>query len=345
MPLFNLVISLWQHNLVLKETIGIGFTDSVFMHHHGLCELNVSQREMDMVAERVQELVQKGDPSFRVWYERAKDLNKKADELIDQYQGKSFNIDTATFEPVLKIFKDNFGWCTILPYWILYGVERALLKGEPKESYADVLSMYEELKSQTRYPQLGQMVINRYFGHVAEIMKTTEEYASCLHPDEIRRILSGGELVMIDELEKRMNWCALTLNKNPYEVNFSFDQNEFSGRMQPPIDLNVKELKGTSAYKGVVRGTVKIVNTIDDLKKFNEGDVLVSIQSSPSLISGIIRSSALVTDEGGIMCHASIISRELKKPCVIGTKIATKVLKDGDKVEVDADRGIVSIIK
>jgi len=52
-----------------------------------------------------------------------------------------------------------------------------------------------------------------------------------------------------------------------------------------------------------------------------------------------------VTDEGGITCHAAIISRELKKPCIIGTKIATKVLKDGDLVEVDADKGIVKILK
>ncbi len=50
-------------------------------------------------------------------------------------------------------------------------------------------------------------------------------------------------------------------------------------------------------------------------------------------------------DEGGITCHAAIVSRELKKPCIIGTRIATKVLKDGDLVEVDANKGIVKILK
>jgi pyruvate,water dikinase len=57
------------------------------------------------------------------------------------------------------------------------------------------------------------------------------------------------------------------------------------------------------------------------------------------------RASAFITDEGGITCHAAIVARELKKPCIIGTKIATQVLKDGDEVEVDAERGIVRIIK
>lgn len=57
------------------------------------------------------------------------------------------------------------------------------------------------------------------------------------------------------------------------------------------------------------------------------------------------KAGAIVTDEGGITCHAAIVSRELGKPCVIGTKIATKVLKDGDEVEVDAEQGIVRILR
>ncbi len=57
------------------------------------------------------------------------------------------------------------------------------------------------------------------------------------------------------------------------------------------------------------------------------------------------RAAAFVTDEGGITCHAAIVAREMKKPCVIGTKIATQIFKDGDMVEVDAQRGVVRIIK
>jgi len=59
----------------------------------------------------------------------------------------------------------------------------------------------------------------------------------------------------------------------------------------------------------------------------------------------IKKASAIVTNVGGITCHAAIVSRELKIPCIIGTKIATKVLKDGDLVEVDAQKGIVKILK
>ena len=66
--------------------------------------------------------------------------------------------------------------------------------------------------------------------------------------------------------------------------------------------------------------------------------------TTTNMVPLIRHAAAIVTDEGGITCHAAIISRELKIPCVVGTQIATKVLKNGDRVEVDADNGTVKII-
>ena len=60
--------------------------------------------------------------------------------------------------------------------------------------------------------------------------------------------------------------------------------------------------------------------------------------------NNVYTATLTVTDDGGITCHAAIVSREMKRPCIIGTKIATQVLKDGDEVEVDADSGVVKII-
>lgn len=103
----------------------------------------------------------------------------------------------------------------------------------------------------------------------------------------------------------------------------------------------INEFKGNVAYKGIIKGTVKIIKDVSELEKVKLGDILVTQMTFPSFIPAMIKASAFVTDEGGITCHATIVAREMKKPCVIGTKIATKVLKDGDVVEVDADKGIV----
>ena len=102
-----------------------------------------------------------------------------------------------------------------------------------------------------------------------------------------------------------------------------------------------RSVAGTPACSGRVRGTVRIVMVPEDCKKVRKGDILVSNMTHTDYISGMLRAGAIVTDEGGISCHAAIISRELNKPCVIGTKVATEMFKDGDRVEVDANKGIV----
>jgi phosphoenolpyruvate synthase/pyruvate phosphate dikinase len=105
------------------------------------------------------------------------------------------------------------------------------------------------------------------------------------------------------------------------------------------------KISGKIAYKGIKTGRVKIIKTSDENHKVENGDVVVSIMTIPSFIPALEKASAFVTDEGGITCHAAIVAREMGKPCIIGTKIATKVLKDGDLVEVDAERGIVKILE
>lgn len=103
------------------------------------------------------------------------------------------------------------------------------------------------------------------------------------------------------------------------------------------------EMKGQSTFYGKVTGVVKIVND-PKMKVPDEPFVLVTGMTSPDFIHFMQKCIAIVTDEGGITSHAAILSRELKKPCIVGTKVARKLLKDGDIVEVDADNGIVRIV-
>lgn len=108
---------------------------------------------------------------------------------------------------------------------------------------------------------------------------------------------------------------------------------------------NKKIIKGFTAYVGMIKGIAKIVISRKDYKKIKKDDILIAININPDYLSIIKKVAAIVADEGGLLCHAAIVARELKIPCIIGTKIATKVLKDGDLVEVDANKGIVKILK
>ncbi|MBI4087071.1 hypothetical protein HY416_03795 [Candidatus Kaiserbacteria bacterium] len=106
----------------------------------------------------------------------------------------------------------------------------------------------------------------------------------------------------------------------------------------------VTEIKGKAGAPGTVTGIVHKIMHSNDIQNFKEGHILVTVYTAPEFVPAMKKARAIVTDTGGITCHAAIVSRELHKPCVVGTKIATEVLKDGDEVEVDADKGIVTIL-
>ncbi|MCA9351840.1 hypothetical protein KC866_00405 [Patescibacteria group bacterium] len=104
-------------------------------------------------------------------------------------------------------------------------------------------------------------------------------------------------------------------------------------------------LTGAIGSKGFATGTAVVIDNINRLSEVKEGDILVASMTAPDYVPAMRMAAAVVTDEGGITCHAAVIARELNKPCIIGTKSATQIIKTGDVVEVDADNGIVTILE
>lgn len=104
------------------------------------------------------------------------------------------------------------------------------------------------------------------------------------------------------------------------------------------------QLKGSIAQKGFVTGYVRRVMGHKQIGLVKEGEILVSPMTIPDFLPAMVKAAAYVTDEGGILCHAAIVAREFEKPCIVGTKFATKVFNDGDFVEVDANKGIIRLL-
>ncbi len=100
-------------------------------------------------------------------------------------------------------------------------------------------------------------------------------------------------------------------------------------------------VKGFAACKGIVKGKAIIVRSIEDLDKIEDGDILITHMTTTNFVPYLSKVSAIITDEGGITCHAAIVSREMNIPCIIGTRIGTKAFKSGDILEVDANKGVV----
>lgn len=111
--------------------------------------------------------------------------------------------------------------------------------------------------------------------------------------------------------------------------------------LEEKIMKTEQELTGRPASMGKAKGIVRIINKVEDFNKFKKGEILVTSMTRPEFVPIMEKAAAIVTDEGGITCHAAIVSREFGIPCIVGTEIATKVLKNGDVVEIDANEGIV----
>ena len=165
---------------------------------------------------------------------------------------------------------------------------------------------------------------------------SAEEIIECLKKDQIDK----------NKIKSRKEkGCLVTFGRlgKLKIVNYPFPL-KYQTIVKQAEKIDNKKVSGTVAQTGYFRGRIMIVKNYNDIKNFPTGRILVANTTHPNYLPAMKKAAAFVTDEGGIICHAAIVAREMKKPCIVGTKIATNVLKNGDKVEVDANKGIVKKI-
>jgi len=182
-----------------------------------------------------------------------------------------------------------------------------------------------------------------FAGLLSKKIKCDRKSILCLTKFEIENYFTKGKLPKKSTLEQRYKKSALLHDKKSSGVFGGTNVNKIEKLVHQPQDTN--QLKGATAFSGKVTGIVKIITNPQKNKNFKKGEILVTGATRPEFLPIMLKAAAFITDAGGILSHAAITARELKKPCIIGTKIATKVFKDGDLVEVDANKGVVRKIK
>lgn len=181
-------------------------------------------------------------------------------------------------------------------------------------------------------------------GEIGKRINLTIEELKYLSPREVSRVFIDKPTK--EMLQERCKGCVQYWDMEGHEILSGDEYHQTMKTILGNEDLSdVDDFRGLTASMGKARGRVKVLQTVKDIGKVEDGDILVAVMTRPDYVPAIKKAAAIVTNEGGITCHAAIISRELKIPCIIGTKIATKVLKDGMEVEVNANHGWVRIIK
>lgn len=286
-------------------------------------------------------------------------------ELDDIYSWvvKQLNENPKYFNLVKKRFYQYLN--PMLPY--LKGRKKIKNFKEFKNYYYNWIYWWSPMDSFLLIPDF-ENVPSKIKEEALKIRKDTQEYTEYLdvvfkdfflfnypkHKDLVNEIIPE-ELFLLEkrsfsrekirEIKERKNGCAIFRDKVFLLGDLEKELEKKHFYLEKIRAGNVKELKGMNAYPGKVTAKVRIIWKKEEIPKLKKGEIIVSEMTSPEFLPGIKRAAAIITDEGGITCHAAIVAREIKRPCIVGTKIATKVLKDGDLVEVDANNGIVKIIK
>jgi pyruvate,water dikinase len=168
-----------------------------------------------------------------------------------------------------------------------------------------------------------QVLSDEEVAEIAEVAERLEEHYGA--PQDVEWAVQDGELYI---LQSR----PITTIQEKKDAAESDEEDE-GGEVV---------LEGLGASPGKESGKVRIVRKLDEIDRIEEGDVMVTEQTTPDMVPAMKRSAAIVTDEGGLTSHAAIVSRELGKTAVVGTGNATTTLEDGETVTVDGDRGKVT---
>lgn len=340
---FYICIACKAYGKLLKKSAGIGLQYQIHYYKHGNNIFYISKKDYSKVKKYFLDLIKNNPKKINSLHKKCLEYLRKEKEIISLF---SKNVES---EYVIR----NYGKIMNLLYGIftyLTGASMMILDAIDMEStdkrVKKAAEMFLPLRSTSR--NILQPTVLRRIWTVAAEVSGNKDYLdfSLYTPAELGECLNKGKCLPKEVIKKRKNGCAFYEDADTDKIIFHYNKNFLSQvGIKAEIIKKQNEITGVIACKGLARGRVYIINTPIDINKFKEGGIVVSTSTKPSMVPVLTKCGGIVTDEGGLSCHAAIISRELNKPCVIGTKIATKILHDGDLVEVDANKGIVKILK
>jgi phosphohistidine swiveling domain-containing protein len=250
--------------------------------------------------------------------------------FINPIYEKEDSIDLPHLKRFLEELEAGYPWFEAM-WWVFQMGDESKTAGLDLTCLAKIRAMTDKLCNSSD-TVIRKSLINIFpkLGRLSSVLQTDEIYS--------------GNIPQIDELEIRERGYFYVQNKLLVRSNKSEIEKQFGIHFADESIGKVRQLIGSPAYRGIVRGFVKKVMGHKQINEVKEGEIIISPMTIPDFIPAIAKAAAIVTDEGGVLSHAAIIAREFRKPTVVGTGIATKRLQDGDIVEVDATEGKVSLI-
>ncbi|MFC1598203.1 PEP-utilizing enzyme [Patescibacteria group bacterium] len=206
-----------------------------------------------------------------------------------------------------------------------------------------ILDMSDRLSHLTDLRKMGVLRINNliwlFLDDLARATGQPAELLYWMHYREMEDIVGNKKWDVLKERDEKGILVLSDKGKQYFVQGDDLKALDFSSFLE--VDKSVTSLHGQVAFKGKVKGEARVVRGRKDFDRFQDGDILITNQTTPEFVPLMKRAAAVVTEQGGITCHAAIVSRELKIPCIIGTQSAMKIFKDGETIVVDGETGEV----
>jgi phosphohistidine swiveling domain-containing protein len=262
----------------------------------------------------------------------SQDLKKQVDYILPFIKNSlksKINSDTYKdfWHRISVYYKPHINVKYIVDYLDKKLLSRLLPLFENARIYAEPVFGYSE-----------EFMVN-FAKHLGKQLKCDYKLILCLTKKELNDFFKNHKIPSKRELKNRYQNSILIFDEKDSRVLVGAELKEVEDIIFGSKDI--VKLKGLTAYPGKIVAIARVINDPKLGAKLKKGEILISGMTRPEFLPIMERASAFVTDAGGILAHAAIVAREMKKPCITGTKIATKIFKDGDLVEVDANKGTV----
>lgn len=329
-----LTLSYWGQAYIhnWKKAFGKGLTKVILVSRKGIATSFFETKDYEAYGKH---LASQAEANDRYVLEFCATLKRKVDEmnsLIESLQARP-----TVGQPEFFAFMDVFAW---------YGPWHSGIKILTDHLSPALLAQYKEDVTSARLYSEHTLVktegfLERFARDQSTAMNLPPELVLCLLKEELETYFFSGVLPLRDVLQARFDESVLLFKPERYEIRTGGEVAKVEHAIYKLKEGGVT--KGTPAFHGKATGVVRIIHNPSQVAVFNQGDVLVTGMTRPDFVPLLKKAGAVVTDGGGILCHAAIVAREFGIPTVIGTHNATKAFQDGDVVEVDADNGTVKI--
>jgi phosphohistidine swiveling domain-containing protein len=339
MPLFVTDIIIKGYSQETDFMKGFRLRNLFYIYYNDFHKSFRDEKDMDLFAKKLSQL--KLD-KFLIYHQKEAEEESALFKEINSNKEKILDFNKEKLVEFLEICNKNVPkGLRVLQYPIFVSILKEKGKLDITDEKFIELNKLRDKHAKSAWSFVDE-VVPLLIKKITEFVRITEKQAGCMTADEMIDSLRKGKLLIsVEELNKR-NELAVIVQTSERRYIFTGDSaKEYKDLFNKKQSLSLDVLNGNPCYPGKLQGKICKINDQRELDKIRDGDILVTYMTTVHFTPCIDKIKAILTEEGGYTCHAVILAREFQKPCITGIKGIMDFIKDGDLVEVDANKGIV----